>query len=222
VGAGRPAAAGRWAAADPTWAVAAPAFAYLALARRVYRDATMKTLTLTLAAALSLTLATAACGKKADDPKAKPTEGGGKAGGAAAPAKVEWKKIASLGLEVEVPADATIDDNTATAGFPSATLWAPGSLFLQGGDMIPSSYESSKAQAQKEMDGFKAFSKDEKTDAGWHLEYEGESTMDKSTVYGFTLRLSFDGKAFDCSSNKNSKEERDAAVKVCKSIRKAS
>ena len=179
--------------------------------------------TLTLVAALSLTLVTTACGKKTEgDGKAKPTEGGGKSGGGTAtPAKLEYKKIASLGLEVEVPAGSNIDDNTATAGFPSATLWAPGALFLMGGDMIPSSYDAAKAQAQKETDGFKAFSKDEKTDAGWHLEYEGESSMDKSVIYGFSIRAAYDGKAFDCSTNAHSKEEREAAIKICKSVRKA-
>lgn len=188
----------------------------------------MKTLTLTLATALSLTLAATGCSKKDEGNKAQPgatTGGGTKAGGttAAAPAKLEWKKIASLNVEVEVPAETTIDDNTATAGFPAATLWAPGSLFIHGGEMIPSSYDASKAQAQKEMDGFKQFSKDEKTDTGWHLEYEGESALDKgNTVYGFTVRSTVDGKAFDCTSNKNSKEERDAAVKICKTLRKAS
>ena len=180
--------------------------------------------TLTLIAALSLTLVTTACGKKTDGDKAKATEGGGKTGGGggAAPAKLEYKKIASLGLEVEVPADANIDDNTATAGFPSATLWAPSALFLMGGEMIPSTYDAAKAQAQKETDNFKAFSKDEKSDAGWHLEFEGVSNIDKSVIYGFSIRASYDGKAFDCSTNANSKEEREAAIKICKSVRKAS
>ena len=47
------------------------------------------------------------------------------------------------------------------------------------------------------------------------------TSIDKSVVYGFSIRSSFDGKAIDCSTNSNSKEQREAAIKVCQSVRKA-
>lgn len=182
----------------------------------------MKTL---IVAALSLTLFTTACGKKSDGDKAKATEGGGKEGGggkAAPPAKLEYKKIASLGLEVEVPSDANVDDNTANAGFPSATIWASPTIFLMGGDMIPSDFDKAKADIQKDPNPFKSFTKEDKTEGGWHLEYELESMMDKAVLYGVSIRQTIDGKVYDCGTNSSSKEEREKTIKICKSVRKAS
>lgn len=190
--------------------------------------AAMKTI---LVAALSATLfTTTACGKKTEGDKAKPTEGGGKSGGgAAAPAvKLEWKKVGGLGVEMEVPADANIDDNTAGAGAPAATIWASPTTFLSGDsgpddlDMIKDTMDETKADIQKEAGTeFKGFTKEEKLEGGWHLEWDANS-ITGNTVFGVSLRLTVDGRPWDCGTNAGSKEEREKVVKMCKSLRKAS
>lgn len=186
----------------------------------------MKILSLSTIAALSLSLA--ACGGKKDEAgggTAKPAEG--KGGAAAAPAvKLEYKKLGATGLEAEVPADANVDDNTASAGFPSATIWASPTTFLMGQiaaddyGMIKQSYEATKEQVQKEAGTFKAFTKDEKTADGWHLEWTAESMGDQVT--GILIRRVIDGKAWDCSTN-SSQGAADLAkvAKICMSVRKA-
>jgi len=182
-----------------------------------------------IVAALSLTLATTACGKKTEaggDNAAKPSEGGG-AKAAAAAETWEWKKAGGLGVEVEVPADANIDDNTAGAGAPAATIWASPTTFLNGDsgpddlDMIKDTLEEAKADIQKDAGKFKAFSKDEKTATGWYLEWDADS-ITGSVIYGIAVRTVIDGKPWDCGTNASSKEEREKAARICKSLRKAS
>ncbi len=187
----------------------------------------MKSLTLTLAAALSLTLITTACKKKeADGGGATAAKTADKAVDkvAAAAAKLEWKKLGALGVEAELPADATVDDNTANAGFPAATIWATPTTFVTGGgEMSPmkADLDGAKAEIQKDPNPFKAFTKEDKTDAGWHLEYELESMGDKAKIYGVSIRATIDGKPFDCGSNTRDAAERDNVIRICKSLRKA-
>ncbi|MBK9031413.1 MAG: hypothetical protein IPL61_08760 [Myxococcales bacterium] len=189
----------------------------------------MKT-TIALATLATLTLTAAACGKKKDDAagsSAKPAEGGGKA---AAPAKLSYKKVGATGLEAEVPDDANVDDNSASAGFPSATIWATPTTFLTGafsGDdwgMIKATFEESKTGIEKDaamVGKLKGFTKEEKTADGWQFEWEATSMTD-SPVFGIQIRLVIDGKAWDCGTNAGSPAERETAIKICKSVRKAS
>lgn len=185
----------------------------------------MKILSLSTIAALTL-LATA-CGGKKDEGggAAKPTEGG-KAKAAAPAVKLEYKKLGATGLEAEVPTDANVDDNTANAGFPAVTIWASPTTFLMGQiaaddyGMIKESYDATKEQVQKEAGTFKAFTKDEKTADGWHLEWTAESMGDQVT--GILIRRVVDGKAWDCSTNSsNGAEELAKVAKICMSVRKA-
>lgn len=186
----------------------------------------MKTL---IVAMFSLTLvSTTACGKKSDGDKAKPTEGGGKAGGGGAPAvKMEYKKVGNLGIEMEVPSDANIDDNSAGAGAPSATIWATPTTFVSGDsgpddlDSVSDTFEDAKAAAQKDAGKFGAFTKEEKTEGGWHLEWDADS-ITGSKVFGISIHTTIDGKPWECGTNAGSKEEREKVVQMCKSLRKAS
>lgn len=191
----------------------------------------MKTQTLAFATLAALTLTATACGgKKKDDGAggtAKPAEGGGKA---AAPAKLAYQKVGTTGLEIEVPADAKVDDNSASAGFPSATIWTTPTTFLTGGfskedyGMIKATFEESKAGIEKDaamVGKLKGFTKEEKTPTGWHFEWEATSMTD-SPVFGIQIRLDIDGKAWDCGTNAGSPAERETVAKMCASVRKAS
>ncbi len=179
---------------------------------------------LTLVAALSLFTITAAACKK-DEAKAG-DKAAAKAGDQAAPpAKLAWTKLGALGVEAELPADATVDDNTAGAGFPAATIWTtPTTFVFGGGEMSPlkADLEAAKAEIQKDPNPFKSFTKEEKTATGWRLEYELESMIDKKPVYGVQIRTSIEGQSFDCGSNTQSTAERDTVIKICSSLRKAS
>jgi hypothetical protein len=178
---------------------------------------------LTLVAALSILATTAAC--KKDEAKAG-DKAAAKSGDQAAPtAKPQWMKLGALGIEAEVPADATVDDNTSGAGFPAATIWTtPTTFVFGGGDLSPvkADLDGAKAEIQKDPNPFKSFTKEEKTATGWRLEYELESMIDKKPVYGVQIRTTIDGVPYDCGSNTGSTAERDNVIKICSSLRKAS
>ena len=180
----------------------------------------MHTMTKTLFA-LSLGLALTACkgGDKAGttDPAAKGADP------AAAPAKLVYKALGGLGLEAQVPEDANIEDSTKSAGFPSVSIYAQPTTFVNGAgedSMSPQTFEAAKKEVQKDANPFKRFTKEETTADGWKLEYELESMIDKAPIYGYKVRFKVDGKPFECGSNGRSTAERDAIVKLCTSIRK--
>jgi hypothetical protein len=192
----------------------------------------MKTVSIALIALTSLTLGTTACKKKdeAATGGAKPSEGDKAGGGKVAPpAKLSYQKIGATGLEVEVAADATIDDTSASAGFPSATIYSSPTTFLSGAfsaddwGMIKATFEESKAGIIHDAgaDKMKPFTKEEKTADGWQFEWEAAG-MSGSPVYGIQIRMVVAGKAWDCGTNASSPAERETAIKVCKSVRKAS
>lgn len=179
---------------------------------------------LILISALSLLATTAAC--KKDDAKSG-DNAAAKAGDKGGPvaAKPTWMKLGGLGIEAELPADATVDDNTSGAGFPAATIWTTPTTFVFGvGDLSPlkADLDSAKAEIQKDPNPFKSFTKEEKTATGWRLEYELESMIDKKPLYGVQIRTTIDGQSFDCGTNSQSTAERDTVIKICSSLRKSS
>lgn len=145
-----------------------------------------------------------------------------------------WKKVASMGIEVEVAPDADVQDNTASAGFPSSTIYftdGTPTTFIFGakGDLseslaIQKDFDSTKARVQKEHNGFKAFTKEEKAadGVGFELRYTGSDMIEKDkTLYGVTIRSKVGELTLDCSTNASSEAEIEKTVKVCKSIRAA-
>jgi hypothetical protein len=141
----------------------------------------------------------------------------------AAPAKLVYKPLGGLGLEAQVPDDATINDDSKTAGFPSVTVYAQPTTFVNGAgedSMSPQTFEAAKKEIQKDPNPFKRFTKEETTADGWKLEYELESMGDKAPIYGYKVRFKVEGKPFECGSNNRSSAERDAVIKLCSSIRK--
>jgi hypothetical protein len=179
---------------------------------------------------LPFLLLVAAC--KKDETKADPAAKGTEAPAAKpAAAPATWKKVPSMGIEVSVPADADVQDNTASAGFPSSTIYftdgTPTTFIMGAKDLndamaLSKDLESTKARIQKEMTGFKAFSKEEKTADGFVLLYSGASMTDpKESLYGVTIRSSAAGLTLDCQTNASSEAEIAKTVAVCKTIRAA-
>jgi hypothetical protein len=193
-------------------------------------DMTARTMTQTIRISLALALAlTAACGKKSDD-----KSGGAAAKGTDKPAAAPvWKKVASMGIEVQVAPDADVQDNSASSGFPSSTIYSTDgtpTMFIFGAKdpadslAISKDYDSTKGRVQKEMNGFKSFTKDEKgaDGVGFELRYTGADMMEKEkTLYGITIRSKVGELVLDCSTNASSEAEIEQAAKLCKSIRAA-
>lgn len=184
----------------------------------------MKLLSTTLFVSL---LVVAACGKKEGDGAAdkKPASGEAAGGGAAAApaAKLAYQKLGGLGLEAEVPEGADITDNTAGAGFPSVTIYASPTTFVSGqGDMsdVKPTIEETKKELEKDPNKLKSWTKEEKTADGWLLEGERES-MTGNKLFAISVRKTIDGKPWDCGTNASSEAEREAAKKLCMSLRAA-
>ncbi|MCX5742888.1 MAG: hypothetical protein NT062_10370 [Proteobacteria bacterium] len=165
-----------------------------------------------------LVVSLAACGKSSSSssasdptPSAKPVEA----------AKLEFKKVGGLGLEVEVSAEATIDDKSAGAGFPTATIWATPTTFVSGaGEMsdLKPTLEETTARLVKEEKSLQP-SRSDKTADGWIIEMTGTSMGDPMTAV--SVRRTIGGKPFDCGSNVKDKAEAAAVVKLCQSLRAA-
>jgi len=176
-----------------------------------------------------LVLAALGAGCKKDEGKG----GGGSAGGESAKAggggedkkpapAAAWgvKPLDKLPLTAEVPAGAEIMDMSADA--PNVMISAEACTVNVSTvtEAYASDFDKAKAEVQKDPNPFKKFSKEEKTEGGWHLEFELESMMDKTPLYGVQIRTTIDGKQYECGRN-----ERDAAkiacvVKVCQSLKK--
>lgn len=184
-------------------------------------------MTRTVQLSLTLALALTAC-KKGDD------KAGGAAKTADKPAAAPvWKKIASIGIEVEVAPDADVQDNTASSGFPSSTIYSTDgtpTTFIFGAAnpeeslAISKDFDATKARVQKEHNGFKAFSKEEKAadGVGFELRYSGTDMIEKDkTLYGITFRTKIGNTVLDCSTNASSEAEIEKTARLCKSMRAA-
>lgn len=140
---------------------------------------------------------------------------------AAAPAPASsWVVLEKLGAKIEMPAGAKAEDTSADA--PNYSV-APEDfsytvMVSTVTEAYPSTYEAAVDEVKKMTNGFKAFTKNEKTADGWVFEFEGESMMDKSPLYGATVRKTIGGKAIECTRNESSKAARDAVMKACLSL----
>lgn len=180
---------------------------------------------------LVLLLAAGAACKKSEDAAAKADPKGAEATKAAPAAAPVWKKVPSMGIEVQVAPDADVQDNTKTAGFPSSTIYStdgtPTTFIFGAKDPADSmalskDFDTTKARVQKEMNGFKSFTKEDKTADGFTLLYSGASMSDpNSSLYGVTIRSTAAGLTLDCQTNAPSEAEREKTIKLCKSIRAA-
>lgn len=174
----------------------------------------------------SATLALGACGKSEDKDSASSDNKAASASKGAdkpAPKALKAAPIASMKVQIDVPEDADVNDNTETAHFPSATIYASPTIFITGANEMIWDAELSKVKTDLEKqpgNTFKKYLKEEAAEGGFHLEYELSSMMDpKKTLYGFHIRTTIGETQYDCSSNTQSTEEMAKGVSMCKSLR---
>ena len=175
---------------------------------------------------LALAASLFGCKKKDAATGDKPAAGDkAAAGDKPAAAALAFKKLGSLPLEAEVPADANIDDSTKGAGFPSVTIYASPTTFVSGaGDMsdLKPTIEATKAQLEKDPNKLKAYTKEEKTADGWVLELtRGAMGEPNRELFGVSVRRTIAGAPWDCGTNGASKDEQAKAEKLCLSLRAA-
>ena len=180
-----------------------------------------------LIAALSVSFG--ACGgdtKKADAKDGKVAEkapaGDKKIEEAPKPAAVAAMKLPPLPLEMDLPSDAKVMDGSQDA--PNATVsTSTGSINVS---TVTEAYPKDFAAAKKSIEGdpnkFKAFTKQEEIEGGWHLEFELASMSDQAPLYGVQIRKTIDGKQYNCARNDRDVANRDAIAKTCLTLRKAS
>lgn len=137
------------------------------------------------------------------------------------PAAAAPMKLPPLPLQMDLPSDASVMDATADA--PGVMVST--NTFAINVSTVTEAYPSDFAAAKKSVEGdpnkFKAFSKQEEIEGGWHLEFELTSMMDQSPLYGVEIRKTIDGKQYSCARNDRDVANRDAVAKACLTLRKA-
>lgn len=189
------------------------------------QDSPQVIMTRALSISFALAFAVTACSKKSDDKAGVKDD---------KPAiKPEWKKVPSIGIEVEVAPDADVQDNTASSGFPSSTIYSTDgtpTVFIFGAKNLDESiaiskdFDATKARIQKEHNGWKSFSMEEKAadGVGFELRYEGTDMIEKDKpLLGITYRTKVGDTVLDCSTNASSEFQIKMAARLCKSIRAA-
>jgi hypothetical protein len=141
----------------------------------------------------------------------------------AAAAALAFKNLDKLGAKIEVPADAEITDASADA--PAVSIFTPaGDLSIDvvvTTEVYASSIDAAKEEIKKDPNPFKKFTVENKTADGWHLEFELESMMDKTPLYGVQIRKKIGDKSIQCSRNVKTEAERAKVSKACASLTKA-
>ena len=145
-----------------------------------------------------------------------------KAAEAAKPAAGAWVNLDKMGVKIQMPAGSKAEDTSADA--PNYSVAPEDYSYTVMVSTVTAAYtekyESAVEEVKKSTNGFKAFSKNEKTADGWVLEFEGESMMDKAPLYGVMIRKKVGDKGIECGRNEPTKEARDAVAKACLSISK--
>jgi hypothetical protein len=186
----------------------------------------MRTSTILVSLAV-VAIAFAACKKKEEGtPSSKGAGAAAKTTEAAAPSAPApvgpvWTAIPLLGLTLETPGPGEVSDTSADA--PNASVLA-GNVSIDVSTVTvayPSTFEAAKADVQKDPNPFKRFTKEEKRDGGWYLEYELESMIDKSPLYGVQIRTTIEGKQYQCGRNDRDQANRDTVARACLSLKKA-
>lgn len=171
--------------------------------------------------ALASLLAAAGCAKsEAGDPPEPPRR---------EVAAAVWKRIPSLGIEVQVPHDAEVLDNTAWADVPSSTIYfrdgTPTTVILGAtteSDALPKDLDAARAKIQRETAGFQAFTRQEHAADGFTLVYRGAAVTDPNEpLFGLLIRARIGDLTLDCKTTASSKAEIARTVPVCRSIRAA-
>lgn len=161
-----------------------------------------------------------------DKPGAAGKTAQGSAAGSAkapAPAALAWKTLDKLGAKIEVPADVEVMDTSADA--PGVSIFTPkGDLSIDvvvTTDVYASTFEAAQAEIKKDPNAFKKFTVEKKNADGWQLEFELESMIDKTPLYGVQVRKKIGDKSIQCSRNVKTEDERARVAKACASLTKA-
>jgi hypothetical protein len=166
---------------------------------------------------LSTLVSVSAC-KKGEDSAPKASEGAGSAA-PATPAAPTPTALGPLGLQMDVPAGAKVEDTSVDA--PAVTVEAAGCKVMVSTttEAYADNFDAAKREVQKDPNPFKQFSKEEQGQGGWHLEYELASMLDKTPLYGVQIRRTFGDKQIECGINVPTTAERDCAARACLSLR---
>ena len=181
----------------------------------------MKTLALVMAISIPLTLT--GCGKKKEEDKggtAAKAAGGDKAV-PAAQAKLEWKKLDNMKLQIEAPSDAKVEENKQDDW--SATLMDDkGNFYLNVSTVTmayPETFEKDVAEVEKDPGcTFGSWTKKEQTPDGWHLESKckGMSGADNIAI---NIRKKIGDKSYSCWQKTEKPDQAAAYVKACDSLK---
>lgn len=164
--------------------------------------------------------------KKKEDTAAKPGDkAGDKAGDKKTPpAAPAVKNLGDKmgGLQIEVPADATVADTSADA--PNVMISSNECTVMVG--TVTAAYaetmDKAVAEIEKDPNKLKAWVKKEPAEGGWYLEWTASSMMDeKRTLYGVQRRITVGDKQYDCARNSDSPEGAACVAKACMSLKKA-
>ncbi len=150
-----------------------------------------------------------ACIKEAATPEA-PTGTGGSAAAAGG------TEVAELPLVADVPAGA--QPNAGAPGFYSSDDRIS-VLVREATDDVTRIAEKRKAL---EAFGFKSWISADTTQDGWSLRYAGLSvdmSGAESTNYRYEVRRTLGGKAYNCYGSVKKKEDIEANLKICQSLR---
>jgi len=158
-----------------------------------------------LAIVVSTFVFAAACGKKSDD---------GGSSSAKATEKAAATKLPKVGLQIDVPGEATVGDPImADVGnsINSADLGAMQVEIFKTPQTLDEAKEDAKMYSPKSV----------KADAladGWALSFNNKGSMGEN--YFVTVRRDIAGKTYKCWATVDTKERGDAVLAACKTLRK--
>jgi hypothetical protein len=177
----------------------------------------MRTISVISMAILATSLLGCKGDKKTDDP-ASGAAAGQQAAASKKPAKLEWKDIDHMGLKIQVPGDATVDDTSADA--PNASIAGETINVMVSTVTVvhASDFEAAKKEIKSDPNPFQKFTKEEKTADGWHLEYELKGMIDDKPLYGVSIRKKIGGKEYECGRNDGDKSLVERVAKACLSL----
>jgi hypothetical protein len=138
----------------------------------------------------------------------------------------KWLKLPTLGIELEVPGDATAQENQSQIG-RSATIYAlesSAALYItQGAPKFPGATAKSMTEAKARLDDTSfveqkpvAYTKAEETPAGWHLEW---TLSGKTSTHGYEVVTTIDGRRMQCLDLGASEAQKVKMLPACLSMR---
>ena len=160
--------------------------------------------TITLALVASLALFGTACGKKdSSSASGKATEGD----------KPTPTKLAKLGLQIDIPGEATAGDGI---GGDKATMLSGSGIGALQVDIPKTPQTVDEAKSDASMYSPKNL-KTEVLPDGWVLTFENKGGM--GTNYWVQVRRDIGGKTYNCSTTGSDADQAKAVVAACKSLR---